>query len=270
MRAVTSGRMVSLHPSIPPATHWISAGKLRWKVRTDITLETISHVLSDPEARLREPSLYFGNYSLATIARVPAPSPGAPSLVLRRLNYGRVRHRLKDFFRPSRAQRAFTMGLSLERAGVATPRALAAAEVRRLRWPTKAYLITEEVANARTLCALRAEFRTVPRQLILRLAELLGRMHDAGFSHRDLKHSNILIDSNLDPFLIDLDGVRRYPNLSAERAIRDLAVFGRELRSKPKMLLWSGVRFLKHYCRCRRMTPAIRQWVRRIQSASVP
>jgi tRNA A-37 threonylcarbamoyl transferase component Bud32 len=261
-----AGQLVSPMPAAlsPPPTRWLSAGKLRWKIRGDIRLETISHVLDDPEGALLDRSLYFADYPLATIARVPPRSPGGVRLVLRRLNYGRFRHRLRDFFRPSRAQRAFAASLGFERAGVTTPRALAAAEVRSLRWPKRAYLITEEVTDAKTLCAVRREVCGIPRQLVHHLAKLIGRMHEAGFSHRDLKHSNVLIDPNLQPFLIDLDGVRRYSKLPAERAIKDLAVFSRELRARPRMLLWAGARFLKHYCRYRGMEDAFRPWALRI------
>ena len=137
--------------------------------------------------------------------------------ILRRLNYGKFIHRLRDIFRPSRAVRAFIASTWLEQAGIPTPRALAAADVRCCCWPKAAYLITEEIPDARTLAALFAAKQKIPATV----PELIARLHNHGLSHRDLKWTNILFDENLSPWLIDLDGVRRLQNVSEARARRE-------------------------------------------------
>jgi tRNA A-37 threonylcarbamoyl transferase component Bud32 len=234
---------------------FLKAGKLRWQVRASICSESIADLLQNPEAYLANPATHFKSSRVVTVARVPA-SPQAPGLVLRRLNYGKFRHRLRDVFRPSRARRALAHGLMLERAGVATARAWAAAERRVLRWPLSAYLITEEIQAAATLAKLIAKNRWPSRTIVHRLANLIGRLHDQGFSHRDLKPANILFDATLEPFLIDLDGIRHRGRIGDGRAAADLAVLaGGTLR---RVSAISGWRFLKQYCRARKMEDSVR------------
>ncbi|MEP6662298.1 MAG: lipopolysaccharide kinase InaA family protein [Verrucomicrobiota bacterium] len=156
---------------------------------------------------------------MVLVVRVPAALPGEPELILRRLKYGKFGHRLKDALRASRANRALQHGLILERNGISTPRAFAAAEVRQMRWPTAAYLITEQIPQAQTLTAFLLRNPSPPRSLAIRLADLLARLHNKGFSHRDLKSSNILLDGESNPFLIDLDGLRIFKTLTEKRAV---------------------------------------------------
>src|SRR5688572_1240736 len=171
----------------------IKVGNFTWLARQSLP------ILENPESFLNDPSRFIKSSRVVTIARVP------PNLILRRLNYGKFIHRLRDLFRPSRAIRALIASTWLEQAGVPTPRALAAAEVRRMRWPVAAYLVTEEIPNARTLAFLFSAKQKIPPGL----PELIARLHNAGLSHRDLKWTNILFDEKGAPWLIDLDGIRR-------------------------------------------------------------
>ena len=213
----------------------IKAGRLVWLARESLP------VMEDPEAFLKDSTRFIKSSRVVTIARVP------PNLILRRLNYGKFIHRLRDCFRPSRAARALIASTWLEQAGIRTPRALAAAELRTLRWPRTAYLITEEVPGARTLAALFKSKRKVPRGI----AELIAHMHSAGLSNRDLKWTNILLDEQLTPWLIDLDGVRRLGRVPAERAQEDLWTLARCFAEYQITLKWSGARFLYRYCALR-------------------
>jgi lipopolysaccharide kinase (Kdo/WaaP) family protein len=215
----------------------IKVGKLMWLARASLP------VMQDPEAFLRDSSRFIKSSRVVTIARVP------PNLILRRINYGKFIHRVRDFFRPSRALRALIASTWLDEAGVRTPRAIAAAEVRSLRWPKAAYLITEEVPNARTLAALFASKHKIPSGI----AELIAHLHSSGLSHRDLKWTNILFDDQLAPWLIDLDGVRRMGRVPDSRAQEDLLSLGRCFRAHPITLKWSGGRFIYRYCEARKL-----------------
>jgi tRNA A-37 threonylcarbamoyl transferase component Bud32 len=101
---------------------------------------------------------------------------------------------------------------------------------------------------------------------VRRLADLLARLHEAGFSHRDLKASNVLLDDQLRPWLIDLDGVRRFRRLSEARAVADLARLAREFATSPTLLRWSGRRFLLQYCVSRNIPAAFRRLDARLRS----
>jgi tRNA A-37 threonylcarbamoyl transferase component Bud32 len=217
-------------------------------------------IMDDPEAFLQDPSLQIKSSRVVTIARVP------PNLILRRLNYGKLLHRLRDCLRPSRAVRALIASTWLEQAGIRTPRALAAGEVRLLRWPITGYLVTEEVPNARTLATLFTSRHRIPRGL----PDLIARLHNSGLSHRDLKWTNILFDDDLLPWLIDLDGVRRLGQVPDARAQEDLWTLARCFASHPVTLKWSGGRFLYHYCALRKLP--FKAWgvalLRRLQSGA--
>jgi tRNA A-37 threonylcarbamoyl transferase component Bud32 len=224
--------------------------------------------LNDPDALLAKASHYFKNSRNVTVVRLTLTGLPGPSLVLRRLNYGRLRHRVRDTFRLTRAERAFRYGLRLEQAGVATPRVVAVGARRILRWPRHAYLITEEVPGATPLSRFLAEHEHLPRTLVLKLADLIARLHDRGFSHRDLKSTNVLLDAQLEPYLIDLDGVRAFGTVSEHRARADLARLAREFQAYPRTLRWSGGRFLKRYCQARRLDRSFRPWAQKIMAAT--
>jgi serine/threonine protein kinase len=217
-------------------------------VRRSNPPKAIDQLLKEPDRFLQDRTLFLADSPLITLAKVPALAPGGPELVLRRLNYGRWRHRLRDVFRTSRAERAFYYGLQLENVGVNTPRNIAAGIERWLWWPRRAYLITEWVAGAATLKERLERDRSLTRTQVYKLAELLARLHESGFSHRDLKSSNVLFDANSQPCLIDLDGVRAFPIMDLTRTAADLSRFAWEFIKYPRFLKLHGRRFLKHYC----------------------
>lgn len=227
------------------------SGKIKWQKRRGILHQKILTVMQEPESFLQNRELYFKNSRVVTVARVPASAPGEPDLVLRRLKYGKLGHRIKDSFRPSRTRRALQRGLMLEQNGILTPRAFAAAEVRQMRWPTTAYLITEQIPAAQTLTRFLVEHPAANRMLAQRLADLLARMHNKGFSHRDLKSSNILLDGDLKPFLIDLDGLQVWKTVNIQRAAADLARLAQGVSRHEKKLRFVQWRFLKRYCQQR-------------------
>jgi tRNA A-37 threonylcarbamoyl transferase component Bud32 len=224
-------------------------GRLIWTTRTDEPPSWWRTVLADPDAWLRDPSLYFKDSRNVTLARVASPDPGLPSLVLRRLNYGRWQHRLRDCFRPSRAQRAFRAALALEAAGLSISRALAVADLRQCRWPERAYVLSTEIEGARTLAQIVRCPNPWSRPLVRALADLLARLHQAGFIHGDLKATNILIQPSGKAWLIDFDGVRQFARLPRHRAMKDLARFAAGvIQAGGKESFPLAARFLRRYC----------------------
>ena len=233
-------------------------GKLHWIVRETIVSPQLEALLADPDAFLQDRSLLIADSPLITLAKVPPLTAGQPALVLRRLNYGLPLHRLRDVFRPTRAERAFWNGLLLEHSGVLTPRNIAVGVERFLRWPRRAYLLTDWVAGAIPLKELLASSAgKLPHELVLRLADLLAALHQSGCSHRDLKSTNVLFDEQMQAYLIDLDGVRHYGKLSQDRAVADLARFAWEFVGYPRLMKWNTRRFLKRYCARRGLETAI-------------
>ncbi len=251
-----------------PRLVWRRVGDLVWKVRQPAN-RLVEAIVQEPEAFLRDPALFFKNSRVVTLSRVPSLEPKAPSLILRRLNYGKWRHQLRDVFRASRAERALSNGLLLESHGISTPRSWAAATRRSYRWPLRAYLITEEVPGAVSLRAFAEEKSWLPAAIVSKLAQLLAQLHNAGFSHRDLKTTNILMDGSGDLWLIDLDGIRVLGKISRERVVLDLSRLAADFVAKPGLLRRSGGRFLVEYARHRHPAANARELGERIMARTV-
>ncbi len=138
-----------------------------------------------------------------------------------------------------RAHNAFRQGLALLRANVSTPQPLAVLTVTR-GGAYHEYLLTEAVSGASSLhrwLSFSATARSVSdfllrREITRQLGLQLQQLHRHGFDHRDLKPTNILISdqsASLGVWLIDLDGVWRWPWLPGPRRVQNLA------------RLWAGV-----------------------------
>lgn len=240
-------------------------GQLQWSVRADWPITWWREVLADPEAWLRDRACHFKNSSNVTVARVPSPTPLFPGLVLRRINYGRLRQRFRDLFRRSRAQRALRRALDLEAAGVPVAAGVAAADVRCWRWPLRAYVLSLEVRPGHTLNQVVRENGSVPTRLQATLGRLLGRLHAAGFTHGDLKATNILLDDNGEPTFIDFDGVRQFAAVPREWAVRDLARLANGIvQAGGRLSPWAAGRFLAAYCAVR-PGAAWREWFQAVR-----
>ncbi len=229
----------------------IRVGQLTWRIRSNAWVKELTPVLENPDAFLANRELQFKNTRTVTVSRIPPLAPGLPGLVMRRLNYGQPIHRLRDWLRPTRARRAFVIGLRLEKTGVNTPRPVAAAEARRLQWPLRAYLITEEVPGAQTLARFLTSRVPPPRSVVHELAALIAGLHERGFSHRDLKATNVLLDRAEHPHLIDLDGIRFCGRISNRRAAEDLTRLASGLLDVSSWQRLASWRFLLHYCEAR-------------------
>ncbi len=241
-------------------------GNLKWEIRNGALPDGIAEILREPERYLQDKTLYLKNSRVVTIARIKTPSATTRGFVLRRLNYGKLKHRWRDAFRHSRARRALRHGLALERNGIDTPRAFAAADVRNVFWPRGAYLLMEEIPRAQNLMVYLAQTKTVPRALPLALGKLLARLHNKRFSHRDLKATNLLLDEHLHPFLIDLDGLKQLTRLSPKRIAADLARLAEGVSSQSEKLKFARWRFLKTYAQHREPSVCVRSLAMQIKA----
>jgi tRNA A-37 threonylcarbamoyl transferase component Bud32 len=241
-----------------------------WSVHPEFAPDPIRPLLEQPEEHLAAASFFYKDTELITLGRLGSFRPDGPHLLLRRLNYGRLSHRLRDWFRPSRAQRAFRWGLALEAAEVPTPRVVAASEDRYWRMPLRAFLLTEEVPGARNLTEYLEPPGSSSDSFADRLGAVIGRLHQAGFSHRDLTGSNILVDRQEQPWLIDLDGVRRLLPIGMRRAARDLSRLSPWVGTHSNLLPCTESRFLNAYCQARNWTGRERRLARAVAGCAIP
>lgn len=145
--------------------------------------------------------------------------------VVKRYNLKGLGHRLRRFWRPSRAWHSWRNAQRLCLWGVPTPRPVALLE-QRLGWlRRRAYYVSEWVAGEPLATVLPAA--DVARRVVLlgRLCDLLTTLARLRLSHGDLKATNLLVDQDNQLMLLDLDALRRHRRQAAfERAFaRDIA-----------------------------------------------
>ena len=119
-----------------------------------------------------------------------------------------------------RAVNSFDRGHSLRAAGIAVPEELAL-----LRVPGGMLLLCCAIEQADNLQVLwpRVDSRATREQIMDRAAQLLARLHNAGFAHGDCKWSNWLWAQG-QLYLVDLDAVCQAA-AGDRRQARDLARF---------------------------------------------
>lgn len=167
----------------------------------------VDKVLRDPESFLRDAARPMKNGRSSTVG-------GASGLVLKRFNFRKPLNLLKDLFRRSPARRAFLMAYHLELAGIPPTRAVACAEERIGPFVKRGFFLTEEIVGAVEL----GKWRGARRAAVRPVAEPVARLRQEGFSHRNLKERNLLLDPQGRSWLIDLEGLQFERQVSPERA----------------------------------------------------
>lgn len=155
----------------------------------------------------------------------------------------------KNILRPSSLWRSWMNGHSLHDRGLPTPRPLLLLHRRRFGSETEGYLLTQFIPDSLPLADW--VLANPGRERLLRVAERLGRvirsMHERGVTHRDLKASNILIDRQDHPWLIDLVGVSTSLEIGVRLRTRDLGRLAASFVSQPRITNSVRHRFLQIY-----------------------
>jgi serine/threonine protein kinase len=177
-------------------------------------------------------------------------------IFIKRYNAFSWRVRLLSIFSRSGAFRSLQGAAILHSAGFATAKPIAALESRRWGVVTKSFYLSEEIAGGKTADTYWREDLTTAqphrfrhrRRFINGLALTFQALHRQGVYHNDLKDANIMVvaEKNAELFyLLDLEGTRRYADLTLRRKIKNVVqlnhTLGRLLRRTEKM------HFLKVY-----------------------
>jgi tRNA A-37 threonylcarbamoyl transferase component Bud32 len=194
------------------------------------------------------------------VARIRLEVGGKVKTVyLKRYNAFSLRYRLRSVFGRSAALRSWIGAGILLRAGFHSGQPIAAVECRSWGMLTKSFYLSEEVPGALTVddhwckemlsLADSNGFRR-RRGFLRRLAGLFRSLHQVNVYHNDLKDANILVRTNSAGdsesfYLLDLEGVREFRQLSTRRKVKNLVqlnrTFGRFVRKIDKLF------FLKCY-----------------------
>lgn len=179
--------------------------------------------------------------------------------------YKRFRRRnwwksLTGMLRPRRALRNWRLSELLRREGICTPQALVAVVPRGAPDRVDSYLATEWVEGVslyqfpRWLASMPAARQGgLLHAAAERIGRLLGRLHGAGFTHRDLKPGNLMLAGNredvdtLQAHLIDLDGVKRHASVGRRERAKDLSRLAVGLSTTTGLTPAVCLRFVKAY-----------------------
>lgn len=159
-----------------------------------------------------------------------------------------------------------------DRCAISVPEVIAFGSRRSLgRW-RDGFIVTRAVPNAISLDRLipaRRDAGPLRRYLLDHTADLVSRMHAAGFYHIDLQWRNLLVsDDGTDaPNIYVIDsargGLRRWRILREHGRLRDLSSLSKEARHR--LTPREQLRWLKSYLRVRRFIPAHRALIRTIR-----
>jgi tRNA A-37 threonylcarbamoyl transferase component Bud32 len=230
----------------------VKAGGVHWRVRSTAVAEALTALLQDPESVFARKETLIHDTWLVTVARVNMPATLGGQALMRRSNYAKRHARWRDFFRTAGPLRAFDYALALERAGLPTPRVLAAGTVRRLNIPQRGYLLVEEIASAVTLAKLAQQATAIPPGTARRVATVIAHLHEQGFMHGDLTINNVLLDAQGKPWFIDLERGRRVNRaLNWRQTIEDFHRFARHVGKFTRAGRRQAFRLLVEYCTAR-------------------
>ena len=221
-------------------------GALKWHVRLPLVSESVRRVLAGPDEFLESRAQILKPGRTSTVGK-------ADGLVLKRFNFRKIENLVKDLFRPSRARRAFRAAYHLELAGLPTARGIAVANQRTGGLLLRSYLLMEEIAGA---IDLGTYLRTNPEPkltLARQTGRLIARLHEEGFSHRDLKETNLVIGDDGILYLLDLDGLSFLHDVSEDRCAADLARLADGVVKYPAVKARHRIAFLRAYCRARQL-----------------
>ncbi|MBI5395354.1 MAG: hypothetical protein HZA91_08685 [Verrucomicrobia bacterium] len=234
---------------------------LVWRARRDPFNTEAEVVIENPNRLLTQPRVLIKDSPSSTVGHYMG-------FIIKRTNPKKLLNWIKDLLRPSRAHEAYLKAYQLELCEIPTPTAVAYADWRSFGFLRHSYLVTVEVAGASALDQFVKANPALPlaarRDLSRRLARLVASLHDAGFSHRDMKAQNILVGPAPERklYLIDLDGLNDAGELPAGRALKDLARLDRSARELLGSSPRERLRFFAEYRRAlrdRRLRAALTQ-----------
>lgn len=174
--------------------------------------------LQDPESVFgREAVRMLKNGRSSTVIKIMLDGH---QMVIKRYNMKDIIHRLRRMFRPTRASVSWRLANKLLLFGITTAKPIAFLERNILGVRGTSYYVTEDVSglNIQDFFTQNDSLQNdAARNILNRIVSMLKNLVQIDMTHGDLKASNILVDANNNPVLIDLDGATEHLSLTGFR-----------------------------------------------------
>lgn len=148
----------------------------------------------------------------STVIKVPLDGR---ELVIKRYNLKSIGHRLRRMLRQTRAAKSWRLANKLRLFGIATAKPVAYIENNVLGFRGRSYYVTEYVSGENVVSVIAKNQES--EEIVDRVVDVLKNLVRVDMTHGDLKASNIIIDADHHPVIIDLDGAAEHISLSGLR-----------------------------------------------------
>ncbi|HEX4044637.1 MAG TPA: lipopolysaccharide kinase InaA family protein, partial [Gammaproteobacteria bacterium] len=157
--------------------------------------------------------------------------------VIKRYNLKTSFHYLRRCLRPTRAAHCWRLAQKMNLFGLITAKPVAFIEKRYFGLRGVSYYITEYVQGEQADRFLAHADEVQTTQAIQHVSRVLKNLPQINITHGDLKITNILINQQLQPVLIDLDGAAEHFSLSSLRGTwhKEIKRFLRNFHDNPTL-----------------------------------
>ncbi|MGB0775811.1 MAG: lipopolysaccharide kinase InaA family protein [Akkermansiaceae bacterium] len=145
-------------------------------------------------------TLKLGSRSTVTLIHI-----NGSAYVLKQYKALSLRRRIRYALTRSRAKQSWEVGLAMVDAGVSIAQPLALIEEKTCGIPARAALLLEHIDGLDLLTHANKFTREELEEIAVKLTDVFSCMKENLITHGDMKASNIIIDKELRPWLIDID-----------------------------------------------------------------
>lgn len=195
------------------------------RARSPLTDRILRDLLPDPDCILEQGEILKDG---GTVKAAKIELDGR-WFFLKRYNCKGWKYRIKNALRRSRALRTWRVTWGFMVRDLPVPKPLVCLEERNFRLLGRSYILSEFLGGTRRLNDIWGETdHSDQREWIARLAVILGRMHQVGGFHGDLKWNNILVKPVTEKkncFFCDMDSARVYRNIHSKKSRKDIQRF---------------------------------------------
>ncbi|MDB4623905.1 lipopolysaccharide kinase InaA family protein [Akkermansiaceae bacterium] len=155
---------------------------------------------------------------------------GGNFYIVKRYGEKKLRRTLQSLLGMSQAVNSFKSSQKLSTLGIRTPRHIFLAS--HLGFKLRESFLIMEKSHGRSFHGMivNDSNKEIPDTIIRNIAQMISRLHCAGYAHGDLHSGNILVDPDQTIELIDLDGI----TTRKRSRKKDLSRLLHALRNRPK------------------------------------